>query len=216
MTVEISKLLSLHYPSLKLDVKNGRYLISGEIDIFTEYFFLDCFDIKMEWAIDSPYPFLRFPKMYELSGKIPTNIDFHKYSDSSLCLCTPLDELLICQKGITIGFFIENIVKKHLIAQFYRRSNPNYPIGEYAHGAKGIIQSFTGHLEIENIEGIKTALYYLITWKNDRLNDECYCGSKKVLKKCHFESFQKLLPIDKHFLIFNLNKLIIYDKIFTR
>lgn len=192
-----------NYPLLKWE-KNGH--IVGEIEIKnTTGTVLESFTLDI--IIPGDFPNSRLPVVTELSNKLPRNKDAHIYTDGTFCLVTPLQEYLICRKGITFKIFMETILTPFLAAQLAIQCGylQSFPQGEYSHGNTGILESYRDFFGIEDaillIEGLNMSVV-----KNNR-NLRCFCNSGKKLKNCHLIQIELLNRYNTKYLFNDINVL---------
>lgn len=203
---------------LKKDLKLVRRNYTGLIDYqASKYHFLEGtiqisisqkYDVLIQ--ITSKYPH-ELPVVWETTGKIPKNADYHvnAKTDNSLCLVVETEQQLIARRGITIFDFIKNILEPHLAMQSHKLLYGVYPIGEFAHGQDGINQYFLQKLNLNYINEFATELNLFLKTKMYKRNEICICGSNKKFKYCHetkfaffkyvgtdilLEAFRKMIP----------------------
>lgn len=136
-----------------------------------------------------------FPLVYETGGKLPHNIDWHIYPDGHFCIKSLIDELIICNKGISLLSFIEDQIIPFLFNQKYRELYGHF-INERSHGNRGNIESLQDLFKTKNLSIIKKCLQYILSRKHPNRTDMCFCGSKTKYRKCHRSIYQQmsLLP----------------------
>ena len=182
------------YPFLSV-VNDGkeRYL-KGILDIRNkERECLGSFAIEIKGSVG--YPF-EFPVAYEVGGDIPTDPDFHKYQDNSLCIDVRASEIIKCHSGITIVRFIENELIPFLANQLYRKETGQY-LNEYSHGINGIRQFYCELLKTEEVDLWIRCVKQAFSPKEILKNDTYYCGSRIKYKKCHEKKKKKLRQVGK-------------------
>lgn len=125
----------LVFPSLSFMEKDGIPRVKGQIDLLSsDGAFIDQYDVEIVATERFPKT---FPYVFETGGKIPTNYDWHVYeTDGHCCIKTNPEEMIICNRGITLVGFIEKEVKPYLFNQTFRRLN-GYFYQERSHGLKG-------------------------------------------------------------------------------
>lgn len=173
-----------YYPNLSIKGVVSNLYLQGTIDLQTEggddiatYF------IRITYSENFPYS---FPKLYEIGGDIPRDVNWHKYSDDSCCVTAPLVERLACVNGITILQFIRDYVVPYLSNQYHRKKFGCYK-DEYAHGLKGVRQSYVDIMRTDNIELWAEYIDYAIYRTSPTIgrNSLCSCGSGRKYKYCH-------------------------------
>jgi len=185
-------LIHNEYPGLKLetDEKTGAPLLSGIIDLQSEKgSLIDSYLLKIVSIPEYPS---RFPHVFETTGRIPKNIDWHVYpSDGHFCISSIPEEILICRKGINLDDFIEDHIKPFLFNQKYREDN-GFFLKERPHGHEGTIEFFTEIFKTDDLMAIAKSLYFVKQRKEPNRVNLCFCGSGKKYRKCHREAFQTL------------------------
>lgn len=183
---DIEKVLK-QYPSL--NIKEGVLFGYLKVDEDDEY------EIEIKIG-DFPR---RFPIVKEIEGRIPRNVDRHKYSNDVCCLTTDAYELLLLRKHIVsnLAEFINKVVVPFFQNNSYFEINGEYKEGEYTHGTLGNIESYSDILKIRNPEIVIDSLIKRL--KNVRIgvNSTCICGSGKKFKNCHQRRFNDLYLIDE-------------------
>jgi hypothetical protein len=182
------------FPKLKLFEKDKKKTISGEIDIFdTAGNYVNSFDINLVVPRNYPYG---FPLLFETSNKFEHIPDRHINEDGSCCVCSLQESDLISQKGIAIkDFFLEYVVP-YLANQLYFDSEEEWANGDYEHGAEGILQFYQKLFKIDDIEEVINLLSFFNTQKMNR-NDDCFCGKKEKLKRCHLQTYTIVKDLSK-------------------
>lgn len=174
------------FPKLKLLEKDKKKTISGEIDIFDAAGnYVNSFDINV--AVPRNYPH-GFPLLFETSNKFEHIPDRHINEDGSCCVCSLQESDLISQKGIAIKDFFLRYVVPYLANQLYFDSEEEWANGDYEHGAEGILQFYKELFTMESIEDVINLLSFFNTHKMNR-NDDCFCGKKEKLKRCHLQTY---------------------------
>ena len=149
------------YDKLKINKENGT--VTGKYEIINPNSNLVLDSFSLIFTFPHNYPNLCLPIVKELERKIPRIADRHVYPDGKLCLTTPINEFLICKKGISFLEFLDDIVGPYLAAQMAISMGwlDGFPQGEYEHGYEGIFQSYSEFFEITDlsiiISGIPTA-----------------------------------------------------------
>jgi hypothetical protein len=182
------------FPKLKLFEKDKKKTISGEIDIFdTADNYVNSFDINV--AVPRNYPH-GFPLLFETSNKFEHIPDRHINEDGSCCVCSLQESDLVSQKGITIKDFFLGYVIPYLANQLYFDSEEKWANGDYEHGAEGILQFYKEFFIMESIEEVINLLSFFNTKKMNR-NDDCFCGKKEKLKRCHLQTYITIKDLSK-------------------
>ncbi|MBE8723428.1 hypothetical protein [Flavobacterium hungaricum] len=91
---------------------------------------------------------------------------------------------------------LELLVVPYLANQLYFDSEEEWANGDYEHGAEGILQFYQELFEMEAIEEVINLLSFLNTQKMNR-NDNCFCGKKEKLKRCHLQTYNIVKDLSK-------------------
>lgn len=136
----------------------------------------------------------KFPVVKEIEGRIPNDVDRHKYSNNSLCLTTDAYEIFLLRKGIISNLiqFMEKVVIPFFQNNSYYEVNKKYKDGEYTHGALGNIESYFDILKIKKPEIIIDSLIKRLKNIQIGVNSPCVCGSGKKFKNCHQRRYNDL------------------------
>jgi len=140
----------------------------------------DAFEIEM--VIPSDFPNVP-PSVWELGGRIPSNI--HKHRDGSLCLGTPAGLKLALRQAPTLLGFVNACVVPYLYGFLYFSRHGRFPFGEAAHGVAGIRQGFAELLHLRNEKLAQEFVKLAGMRKRDANKVVCPCGSGRRLGKCH-------------------------------
>jgi hypothetical protein len=160
-------------------------------------------DFLIEIHFSPGFPF-RFPKLYEVGGMIPDDVDWHKYKDGSCCITVSADEILQCRSGISVLSFIERFAVAYFANQIYRKLTGEYKNGEYAHGSEGVAQFYqTLFKTADTILWIEYLTEAFGQAKYPR-NSGCFCGSGRKYKHCHLIVFEYMRVIGKEQIVKDL------------
>lgn len=176
------------YPSFQIEEESGEYIkLSGGLNVHR------CFE---QFVLNRTYEIDIFISEYE--GKLPYVVDRgkvvdseypHIYSDGKLCLATDIDMQMAFDKDPSLVRWIKDFVEPYFVSYEYYKRYGMFPVGERAHGALGILQSY---MEIFNVDlcRAKQIILYL-SCKSYRGNQSCPCGSGIRIRKCHGKVFLK-------------------------
>lgn len=195
------------YPHLEIVSENGEKLLRGNLDIVDENGRKwESYLMEIKYKEGFPY---RYPKVYELSNKIPKIANWHIYKDGSCCIDVPPSEIIKCKNGITVIGFIESELFPYLFNQTHRRVEGYYVNKGYSHGLIGIYEFYSGKLATGNkVRKTLELIYYIAN--NSRLNrsNKCFCGSGKLFRKCHMQAFDELKKLGKSYLLDHIQLII--------
>lgn len=126
------------------------------------------------------------PKAVELDGRIPRQLDYHVFKDGTLCLGSSLRLYLIALEEPYLTEFAQRSIVPYLYANSYRERGGEYPFGELAHGAGGILDDYAQILRLHRHEQATEAIR-LIAMKRRLANKHpCPCGCGVRLGVCRF------------------------------
>lgn len=141
--------------------------------------------IEDEYAIlmvvPNDYP-KNLPRVWETENRIP--LDFHKYTNESLCLGAPLAIKKIFYEKPTLNGFVQNCLIPYLYSYSFYAKYGNMPFGELSHGTKGIYEYYRELFHLEEKRAI-LRLIKMLAGNNYRGHLPCPCGSGKKLRSCH-------------------------------
>lgn len=176
-----------NFPDLKLlSREDSLPYLEGKIDLLDENSIpYDSYFVKILCSTDHPNS---FPLVYEINGRLPHNIDWHVYPDGHFCTCTPAEEYVQCNKGITLLGFIQNHLIPYLHNQAFRELK-GYYLHERSHGKKGVLESLYTILGTTNADKVLEILLFIYKNETPSRTSKCFCGSGKKYRHCHRESF---------------------------
>lgn len=191
------------YPKLSrvLNSEGQQHILAGELDIVdTNGKFWDTFSIEIHCSKEFPK---RFPRVYEVGGKIPKIADWHiNEGDETCCIKALPEELIRCQQGITLCEFIDTEVKPYFFNQCHRRVEGFYVNGEYSHGLLGVFESYARMLGTENdLRNTLQLMILIASIEKPGRTHTCFCGSGQKYRKCHREAYGRLSLIKQEMLI---------------
>lgn len=193
------------YPNLVIKHDNQEVYLKGILDIPNGSGNIEgSFLIEIRSVEKFPY---RFPKVYEVGGDIPNHIDWHKYSNNLCCLTVEPDEIVMCNKGITLVNFIENIVIPYFANQLYRKIEGRY-LNEYSHGFLGIYEYYADLFKENRVTVWLGYLDKTFSAQKKMRNEKCYCGSGQKFKICHLQVEQKLKILGKEKILIDIKNII--------
>lgn len=191
----------ISFPKLQAVTKGDITILMGEIDLVQSGILEDSYLVEIHPTKDYPK---RFPKVFEVGGRLPINPDWHVMLDGSLCIAAPPDEIIACSEGMVLSIFLEKWVKPYFYNQTYRRKN-GFFYKERSHGNLGILESYQEILGTKNVSNIIKVLHYAATHSEPERTSICFCDSGKKYRKCHRGIFRKLKKIDNITLLMHAN-----------
>lgn len=144
----------------------------------------------------------RFPKVYEISNKIPKNADWHIYEDNSCCVDVLPSEIIKCKDGLSLCDFIEKELLPYFFNQTHRQIEGYYVGGEYSHGLLGVYEFYADRLKTgDNIRKSLSLLIFIATQQRPNRSNKCFCGSGELFRHCHMNAYDELKCLRKDLLI---------------
>jgi hypothetical protein len=116
-------------------------------------------------------------------------------ADSSACLCSPLEEREFLQPAFHFRAFLEQLVIPFLYGQLFYTSEGAWPWAEYAHGATGILESYSKLPDRTRVEECLRQLVRDANWPRIRSTLQqqpyikghtlCFCKKMDQIRRCH-------------------------------
>ena len=189
------------YPKLGIEQGEAGCFLRGMFDVIDDEGQLwESFEIEVRHAHGFP---MRFPKLYEVGGKIPRIDAWHvNPGDGSLCITVPAEERLACLEvgGLTVIDFIERYARPHLANQAFRKRKGCYVNGEYSHGDKGILEYYQHQLGVKEPKAVASLLRQIAAGKKPDRRSKCFCGSGKKFRHCHRAIWERFEALGKEIL----------------
>lgn len=178
------------YKELSFKIENGIPCIFGLINLTdSDGNIEDTYQIEIKAVINYPYS---FPKLFEIGGRIPRNVDWHIFEKTgNCCIASPPEEFIICNSGLNLLQFLEIQVTNYFYSQIFRNQN-GYFLKERSHGNAGWIEFFEEIFMTKNIFNIEYGLNQLLEGKKIERVSDCFCGSGKKYRNCHKNSYRIL------------------------
>jgi hypothetical protein len=128
--------------------------------------------------------------------------------DKSGCLCSPLEEDEFLRPEFRFREFLEQLVIPFLYGQVFYSNNRQWPWQEYAHGATGLLQSYS---EIANSSKAMDCVRKLAqcgdVWPRMRAallqkpylkgHTPCFCKSGDPIRRCHPSALQGAVQLQR-------------------
>ncbi len=172
------------YPGLSLsDFEEDKgWTIEGILDFCAEFEGVEiCDNFQIKLAIPTNYPDIP-PVAEEIGGLIP--YDFHKNTDTQLCLAAPEEIYLKFFQSPTLLGFVNSLLVPYLYSYCYFIKFGQMPYGELSHGFEGLIEYYHGYFETDDFEEVICLLKILVD-DSYKGHHDCPCGSGLMLRKCH-------------------------------
>lgn len=177
------------YPKFSIINKDGVDIICGELDLVDDNGVF-CSSYTIEIHPHPSYPY-QFPHVFEKGGRIPVNIDWHVFPDGHCCIKAVPEEMMICRKGIRLADFIEQQVKPYFFNQLFREIH-GYFYKERPHGLQADIDYYGEILGSKDPLFILNTLKFILSRKEPKRTDKCFCGSGNKYRYCHRLAYRKL------------------------
>lgn len=142
-----------------------------------------------------------FPKVIEVSEKIPKVADRHVNSDNTLCLAVEPEERILCRNGITFKYFLDKVLVPHLSRETYWNYTGKYEDGEYSHGIEGLWEYFGQLLNATKKEDVLNELEKMLHEKWLGRNAPCFCGKAAKFKNCHRKKWERVMLLGQDYLL---------------
>jgi hypothetical protein len=180
--------ISIHeqYPELNYSESEAGFpIITGELILRdTAAIFVDSYSIRIQ-----PTP--TYPFVFETGERIPVNLDWHVFQDGHCCIKSVPEEALLCRKGITLLWFIEQQLKPYFFGQKFREIH-GYFLHERSHDLSGTIEFFEDVFETHNLTTIAEGLHFIKKRQEPGRVSDCFCGSGRKYRKCHRTAYRTL------------------------
>lgn len=179
------------YPGLAVQPVTGDSLmISGDFEfsaVFEDKEIVDSYQLSIEVPLCFPRS---LPIVMELGGRIPC--DYHKLTDGSLCLGSPLRLHLVATDNPTLPGFVQRCVIPYLYGYSFKERNGRLPFGELAHGTRGVIADYQVMFGVSSKEACEQMLHLASRPRRKANSRPCPCGSGLRVGKCHNRLLNRL------------------------
>lgn len=130
------------------------------------------------------------PLVFETGGAIPRNKDHHINPGGNCCV-TVWEAWRAKQSNHSIQAYIDGPLKNFFLGQHEMQETGKWPFGEWAHGKKGLVQSYAEVLGCNENETVIRDFLKVLSKKQLRGHWHCPCGSQKRLRHCCYEKLVK-------------------------
>lgn len=167
---------------------NDKVCLAGAFPIVENGKTIDRFSIRIEFPHDYP---ASPPIVYEIGGRIPRTRDRHLDGNGAACLFVPDERWRYWPPGATILEFLNGPVRDFFLLQLFFELTGD-PISQARpHGVEGKLEYYYEELETRSLDVVIKAVQYLAR-KEVKGHWDCYCGSGKRLRDCHFDKIRDL------------------------
>jgi len=184
------------YTSLQFYEVEGTPVIKGDFTATNkiEKIEIDTYEVLICFPKNYPNA---FPHVVETSKKIPRNPSRHVRLNNTLCFGNWQDELGVCKNGITLTFFLDEILNTHLCREYVKEKTGEYPTGERSHDNEGIWEGYYDIFNTTDKVAVMGELELILNHKPLGRNAPCYCDSGKRYKICHGKIEPDIINIGK-------------------
>jgi hypothetical protein len=128
--------------------------------------------------------------------------------DKSACLCSPFEEEEFLCPEFRFGDFLEQLVIPFLYGQVFYSGHHRWPWLEYAHGATGLLQSYSEAADQSKAaDCLQRLAQYRDVWPRIRAalhqkpyvkgHTPCFCERRDLIRRCHPSAFQGALRLQR-------------------
>lgn len=183
------------FPNLHYNTTTDSLI--GPMDIFDELStYVETFQVSIK--IPKRYPF-GVPQAFEKSELIiPRGAIRHISSKGEMCLDIPHKLELLALNGLSLRFFVKNVLYPYLVNQCYYSIENKFANGEYDHDEHGIIQFYREEYGLVCNSIIVSLIRAILDRKVSNKSAFCPCGSNRGIKYCHLSVIKKLKKFSKH------------------
>ena len=146
------------------------------------------YDVHIRLVTDFPKT---EPRVFEVGGRIPREIDRHVSWDGTCCL-TVWEVWLATAPDVSFEAFLTGPAYEFFLSQFYYEINGEWPFGEWSHFQKGFEEACAEVLGLPDEENQLYAYLEVLSKQRPKGHWSCPCGSGKRLRDCHREGVMAL------------------------
>jgi hypothetical protein len=177
---QIERDLHEHYPTLRLDIRDGQAEVRGTFPV------LDEGGVELDrWEISIVLP-KRFPGelpfVRETGGRIPVRLDNHVVNDGTACVMLPEERYRWFPHGAPFRTYLDGPVRAYFTMQSYRARGGTWLHDEWAHGALAAVPFYMEILGCEELVAWRALVVMALGLRADQA---CPCGSGHVVGSCH-------------------------------
>jgi hypothetical protein len=190
---ELKAALGHEFPDLWVSVVDNKVCIRGSFPVTANGSILDRYLIRVEISRDYP---VSPPEVFEIGNRIPRTADHHMSEEGRACVFLPDEAWKYYSPAMSIVDFLRGPVNDFFLFQKESELLHHSLVEARRHGVQGIIDYYREELHTDDLEVIIKFVDYLSreTKKEPRGHWDCFCGSGKKMRDCHFD---KLLEMRK-------------------
>lgn len=187
------------YPRMSIQpIKGGQIVFAGRLDFRAApeggVEVGDSFELRIEVP---SYP-ENLPRVFEMGGRIPRELDNHVLPDGALCLGSPLRLRLKIGRQLRLLSFANECIVPYLYATSRLPAEGTFIFGELAHGNPGRWSDYRDILGVADDTRLLAALLILSIKPTSADRHPCPCGCGRRLAVCEFRDrmseLRKLAP----------------------
>tara|TARA_R110002072_G_scaffold243698_2_gene402897 strand:- start:12336 stop:13028 length:693 start_codon:yes stop_codon:yes gene_type:complete len=175
--------LHAYYNSKALVEIAGSFPVKGESGAV-----LERFNIKI--VLGKSFP-KTLPKVWEVSGRIPREIDRHMYSDGKACIIHPDDRWRCFPEGSSLLDYIKGPIYNFFLSQLYWEEYGEWPFGEWKHGRVGNYEFYRDMFGVNSNLAVHRILKEL-SKAESTIGGRCPCYSGKKVEDCCLDKINDL------------------------
>jgi len=187
------------YPGMAVLPAMGNELVfEGRFEFIAAYpgapEVTDAYELRIE-VPDYPE---QLPRVFEIGGRIPRDIDEHVFDTGHLCLGSELRLRLKIGAKLNLVHFADQCIVPYLYSTSRRQTEGRFVLGELAHGNQGLFDDYQDIFGVTNQAEVLAALRILATKPSSAGRHPCPCGCGKRLAQCQFrdriDQIRKIAP----------------------
>jgi len=186
---QVRRVAQAAQPDLVVSQEEHQIVLQGRFAVTLEGFVEEHFVVRIEVPPDFP---ARWPRTYEMAGRIPRDADRHMYPNTEGLCCVGVWAEWLGTGDRSFERYLRDTVHDFFFGQWFYEQNPQlpererWPFGERSHGRLGLLESLGTMLDMPATDAaVYPALHYLLKDAVIGPNDPCPCGSKRRFKRCH-------------------------------
>lgn len=174
--------LAREYPALHVVASADRVVVKGPFEVRDRGEVLDWFSVEIELLPDHPKC---LPVVRETAGRIPWVLDpHHVLPDGSACVVLPDAYWLENATGeVSLLEYLRGPLHEYFVGQCLVELGEPWPRGEWAHGAKGMLEHYSSVFGTLDLRAVCRLL--LAALKPMKGHLPCPCGSGQKFRRCH-------------------------------